>query len=325
LSSALCAVAALCYWRQPDTAAAITVFPVWIWLAPGLMLAAIGFRRRWPWPSLVVAAAWLAYVGLLADEPRSLLRGGPWPSPEWSAARARGMGIRVISLNCAAGDPRAAAEVAQFHPDIVLLQESPSETDMRGLASRLFGRNATVLAGWDASILSRWPAEPEGMPHTRLPAKKHAHFVEARVRLPGGREIAVISLRLNPPQVRLDLWSADCRRSQTRDRRVRRDEMREVRSEIDVIPERIPLITGGDCNAPQGDAIFRLLGPRLRDSFAIAGRGWGNTVLNDFPFARIDQVWVSEQFRVASVVARRTQFSDHRMVICDLIVNVPSR
>ncbi len=79
-----------------------------------------------------------------------------------------------------------------------------------------------------------------------------------------------------------------------------------------------PLLVGGDFNAPAGDAIYRLLRPRLRDAFAVAGRGWGNTALNDIPVSRIDQVWASDAFRPTAVTARRTAYSDHRMVVADL-------
>ena len=67
--------------------------------------------------------------------------------------------------------------------------------------------------------------------------------------------------------------------------------------------------------------MFRSLTPRLRDPFREAGRGWGDTITNDLPFLRIDQVWVSREFRPVSVVARRTRRSDHRMVVCDLTVS----
>ena len=57
------------------------------------------------------------------------------------------------------------------------------------------------------------------------------------------------------------------------------------------------MILGGDFNAPQGDAAFRPLAPRLRDAFRDGGQGWGNTITNDTPFLRIDQVWVSDEIR----------------------------
>ena len=78
-------------------------------------------------------------------------------------------------------------------------------------------------------------------------------------------------------------------------------------------------ITWPVMNAPAGDAIFRLLQPHLRDTFLDGGLGWGDTIVNDIPLQRIDQVWVSPTFRTAEVVARKTQNSDHRIVVCDLL------
>jgi hypothetical protein len=80
------------------------------------------------------------------------------------------------------------------------------------------------------------------------------------------------------------------------------------------------VVLGGDFNAPQGDAVFRCLTPRLHDAFREGGRGWGDTITNDVPFLRIDQVWVSRVFRAVSVVTRRTRHSDHRFVVCDLTI-----
>ena len=67
-----------------------------------------------------------------------------------------------------------------------------------------------------------------------------------------------------------------------------------------------------------GDAVYRLLAPRLRDAFAEAGVGWGNTITNDFPFARIDQIWIDPHWRPRAVQAQRSAHSDHRIVIADL-------
>ena len=36
--------------------------------------------------------------------------------------------------------------------------------------------------------------------------------------------------------------------------------------------------------------------------------------------SRVDQIWVSRHFRAESVTAQKTIHSDHRMVVCDLIV-----
>jgi len=79
----------------------------------------------------------------------------------------------------------------------------------------------------------------------------------------------------------------------------------------------------GDFNAPPDDAVFRLLRPRFADAYRRAGVGWGNTIVNDYPVLRIDQIWVSDQFSPRLVYARATEHSDHRMVICDLRLGDP--
>jgi hypothetical protein len=46
LSALLGVTLSVCYWRQPDSWAAVSFWPVWLWLVPGLALAAPGFNRR---------------------------------------------------------------------------------------------------------------------------------------------------------------------------------------------------------------------------------------------------------------------------------------
>jgi hypothetical protein len=48
--------------------------------------------------------------------------------------------------------------------------------------------------------------------------------------------------------------------------------------------------------------------------------GWGDTILTDIPLQWIDRVWTGAAFRCAAVVARRMCHSDHRMVVCDLLL-----
>jgi vancomycin resistance protein VanJ len=236
------------------------------------------------------------------------------PALEWQAARARGQALRVVSLNCAGGSAEAAAEVAAYRPDIVLLQESPGREEVARLGRRLWGSEAAVLAGLDASMLVHGRLEP-----VLLPPMLRAYFVEARARLASGIETEVVSLRLTPALVRLDFWSPDCWREQAANRRGRREQLQAVARQLVALPTDAPVILGGDFNAPARDAIFRLLRPRLHDTFPEGGQGWGDTILNEIPLQRIDQVWVSDHFHAAAVVARRTRNSDHRMVVCDLI------
>jgi vancomycin resistance protein VanJ len=314
-SALLCLALSLCYASRHDGCAAVTVFPVWLWLVPGLFLAALGWSRASRRLVAGVVALWLLYLLAFADEPAGLLRRRAWPAPGWEAYRKRGEALRVVSLNCGGGLPEAAAEVVVYEPDIVLLQESPGRRDVQRLARQLYGAEAGALAGPDGSILVRGRLTPRP-----LPPLLRSYFVQAHVRLTTGIEVEVFSLRLAPALVREDLWSPDCWREQTANRRGRRGQLRDIARQIDALPGGTPLIVGGDFNAPAGDAVFQLLQPRLRDAFREGGTGWANTIMNDLPVHRIDQVWTSDHFRAAAVVARPTRHSDHRLVVCDLVL-----
>ena len=295
---------------RPDTAAAVTFWPPWGYALAGA-LASVGMALRRPRrPFLFLAAGWLLFLILFAEEPRSLMRIGPAPSPEWTAARSAGRALRVVSLNCAGGSEHAARETGAVDPDIVLLQESPSRRDVADVGRSLFGREAGIVPGLDGSVVSRWKAG-----EIQLPNGLRSIAAGARVRLSVGGESVVISARLLPPEICEALWSPACWRRHTANRVARREQMRALG---EALPEGVPTILGGDFNAPAGDAVFRLLPTSLHDTFAAAGRGWGNTIINEIPVLRIDQIWVSRHFRPESVTARRTKHSDHRMVVCDL-------
>lgn len=318
-SLALLTAMAVCYAARPDGCAAVTVFPPWVWPVPGLGLAAFHLRgpgRRWGWAAV---AAWAAFGLGFADEPRSLARGLIRAGRPWRADRAPGGTVRVVSLNCAIGSRPAADEVAAYHPDVVLLQESPNRPAVEDLARRLFGADAGVAYGVDASLIVRGRAVAADL----TPAER-GYLVQAWVTLAGsGREVEVVSTRLVPTVFRFDLWAPDCWREQAANRRARRDQLRAIARRVGAA--RVPVLVGGDFNAPQGDGAMDVLRPKLRDAFDAAGLGWGNTIVNDVPALRIDQVWVGRGIRPDAVVARRTRNSDHRMVICDLSLDAAPR
>jgi endonuclease/exonuclease/phosphatase (EEP) superfamily protein YafD len=313
LSVAFCVSASFCFWRRPDFCAAITVWPVMAYVFPGLLLAWLGRggRKR---VALGVVALWVLYLCLFAEEPRSLLRVRRWPTAAWTAAGGRGEGLRVISLNCAGGDEKVAAQVLAYRPDIVLLQESPPREEVEKLAARLFGKEGGVVWGVDASIIARGRVSARA-----LPRELRVFMVQARISMPSGLETEVISTRLVPPIFRVDVFSPDCWREQADNRRARRAQVQEIVRRLEGVPAEVPVIVGGDFNAPAGDGALRPLQPRLHDTFAQGGTGWGNTAINEALVLRIDQVWVSKQFFATAVVARPAPPGDHRMVICDLV------
>lgn len=314
LSGALWLGLSLCYSVRPDRCAALTVFPPWIWLPVGLLLAGAcwspGTRRI----VCLLGFLWLAYLLAFTDEAHALVHLRHWRSTS-EASRLPGQTLRVVSLNCAGGRRDAAEEVAAYNPDIVLLQESPGPKDVERLARALFQDHGGALCQGDVAVIARGGVSPSGW-HRRVPP----YFLQARVRLTSGIEAEVISLHLVVPPLRTDLWNPAAWQEQTANRRRQREQLGLVADSMRAVPGTIPLIVGGDFNAPAGDAIFRLLQPRLHDTFKEGGVGWGDTFMNDFPLLRIDQVWTSEHFRAVAVRARRTEHSDHRMVVYDLLL-----
>lgn len=310
-SVSLCVFLAICYVARSDACAAVTIIPPWAWLVPGVFLAAFNLRGRGKRKGWLVIAAWVLFLFVLTEEPWSLARGLLHPGRFEKEAKPEGETLRVISLNCAIGNRLAAEEVVRYRPDIVLLQESPNRQEVERLARRLFGTEAGVVHGVDASMVVQGRAVA-----AELSPTMRGYFVQARVTMKTGRVIEVISTRLLPAVFRADLWSPDCWREQMQNRRDRREQLRVIAQRIGSVS--VPVIIGGDFNAPQGDAVFRLLRPKLHDAFSEGGIGWGDTIINDFPVLRIDQIWVSGTLDSKIVQARSTQNSDHRMVICDL-------
>jgi len=302
LSAGLLIFIALANLLQPDGLAAVTLWPVWVWPLPGLGLLALAWdRRRARW-ILGVAAAWVLVTPALAEETRSLLRLGQPP----------GHDIRVVSFNCATNTEGLAEELRGLKPDIVLLQEiSLPDRQARALARRIFGGRAGAACAGDCAVLARGKVTPQ---------QSEWPYAHALVALPGRPVLHAFSAHFLPPVVRVDLWSPECWALHTHFRRSHRGQARQCAEEIARLPEGSRVIFAGDLNVRQHDASLAPLRGRLRDAFSQAGRGWGNTVLNDFPALRFDQVWVSRSLQPVSVTARKSRSSDHRMVVCDVVV-----
>ncbi len=314
VSVLLCLVLAICHWLQPDWLAALTLVPVWFWLLPACLLVRLGFERKHWRSAAAVLLLWLGFVIAWDEGLRSLAWIGRRPTAQWVAARREGRAVRVVSLNCGLGSaPSAAAEVVRYDPDIVLLQESPGQEEVERLARELFGSNGGVVWSYDTSILARGRVVPPA-------GFRPSHFVRATVTLPSGFEVDVVSLRLSPPVTDLTFWTPGFWRSHWENRVRHRDEIQEVMDSLKDCPESAHLIVGGDFNAPAGDGALTPLHGRLHDSFREAGRGWANTGTNDSPLFRVDQIWTSGRLHAEAVTARSTVHSDHRIVVCDLVI-----
>jgi len=280
----------LAYWQRYDQWAAATLYPVWCWGAIGVFLVVVGSSRWRRRKTVVLVALWAAFLAAFADTPLSLVR-------PLQLAPPRGE-LRAMSLNCS-GFGEALQKVVVYQPDIVLVQESPTADELDAVAHELFGDAANVVRGPDASILARGEVTA-----VEVPAPYRENFVHARVTI-DGTAINVISLRLYPCPVRIDLWSRDCWKSYQGNRETRCKQLARIADYVNTLPEDEPLVVGGDFNCPPGDAVLWMLEPRLIDAFTVAGRGWGATIIDlaGVAMIRIDQIWTSRQLTATNVFA----------------------
>ena len=294
----------LIYCLRPNSFAIVTFLPAWGWLL--LMVPMLPFlRRKYLFPVILCGLAWLVFALLHIEEPKTMLRGLLNPVKSTKSPDA----LRLMSVNCAAGNPVALCEIKSWNPDIVFLQESPPRKEIENLARDLFGVHGAFVHDIDSSIVVKGNLRslhrPKGPPFFSLGVST----------LPGVGEVILVSLRLYPSIASFELWDPRCWRSQTSLRLAQLQQMEQLVAMLDTTK---PMIIAGDFNAPPDDKIFNLLPGKLYDSFRAQGRGIGNTIANDMPLLRIDQIWVSHEFTTLQSFAVKNSASDHRMVISDV-------
>ncbi|AMV18658.1 endonuclease/exonuclease/phosphatase family protein [Planctomyces sp. SH-PL14] len=310
LSALLAVLAAALLLTQPDRLAWLLMFPRWVCLGPGCVLLLLGRSapRRWLG---IAALLWGLYAGLFVEEGASLTRLGLQGIGVRTAVAGD---LRVVSLNCGSGSERAVDEALAWQPDLLCLQECPGRPQLETLV-RSRPEEWSLAAGPDAAILAR------GRLTVRQQSARGVWIWATWHRAadhPAAGDIEVVSLRLHPVPVRLDPWSGDCWESHSRIRAIHRQEIDELLTALEAAPADARFLICGDFNAPAGDRGLDALRKVARDSFREAGVGWGNTILNDFPVHRIDQVWVSPHIEARRVWARKSSTSDHRAAIADL-------
>ncbi|WP_417386466.1 endonuclease/exonuclease/phosphatase family protein [Gimesia sp.] len=299
-----------CYQWQPDACAAVTVYPSWCWFVGGLCLALILLRTKRQRIALTSIGLWFLFLVVFADTPLSLWRGLWQSSAAAESHPTEENALRVISLN-AHSSSRAVAALDRWQPDLILIQETPGAGTLREVGQIMLGENFGLLAGVDASILSRTPIEP---------LASSVNYTIGKVSVKPGQEVIVVSLRLTPPPFRADLWNPECWRAY-RDQRIhQRDELQQLSRRLSELPTDLPVIVGGDFNVNPRDPIFNELPTNLRDAFTTTGVGWGNTITNEAPFLRIDQVRCDHRFQPLRVIAELSEDTDHRSVIADLLL-----
>ena len=285
----------LAYLLPTDALYALTIWPPFVWAVAGSLLALTVIRSRKRF-AVAMMAAWLGFFLAFGDEKNWVMnRVSPVSDPD----------LVVITLNCAGGSSQAAEEAFALAPDILLLQESPSEPALRKLAQKHFGSDYQIAMGVDASIVVRTgqlTAIEQGLTHTL-----------AIFQTESGDPILLGSLRLSPPVFRLDYWNPECWKDYAANRAIHRRELQEIATLAFEQTQTQSMIIGGDFNWTPERGLNGILAPMLRP----ASKGSGYTAINSFPLARIDQVWSSLDF-AASSEAFTTKESDHRMVVAKL-------
>lgn len=283
------------YFWPTDVLYAITIWPPFVWTGLAFVLTLAGLRRHPSLAQMFLLAGWMAFwIGF--GEERLWL---PIRIFAPSASEAKS----VVSLNCAGGLVEAAAEAFKGRPSVILLQESPSSKELDKLAKAELGPDASLMSGPDASIIVVGSLHPIPLP------RGTNNFAAGIAKLNGIEPILVVSLRLQPPIFRLDYWSPECWRAYADNRANRVQELAVIIRFLK--SQKLDyrwVIIGGDFNTPPDKVVFAELGEWLKPVTANSGY----TATNEFPMARIDQIWSNLPGFYS--IAEQTQNSDHRKV-----------
>jgi endonuclease/exonuclease/phosphatase (EEP) superfamily protein YafD len=298
-----------CIWR-PDALAALTLIPSWCWLVAGFLTLPFVWRTRQTRLLLVLTGLWIAFACGWVDETRSLARLAG--RGILASESPQGQRLRVVSFNCG-GSERSLADLQRVNPDVVLLQEAPGAEALARMSSGLFAEAGEYCTGGDVAILARGTVR-------NVLADEPGTFVAARLQIAGGPEVQCVSLRLSPPSSRLDPWRGGFWAEHRQLRQTHRRQLAEIRKRALAKQPSRAVIVGGDFNMLPLDAALDQLRPELADSFIRSGLGWGATGTNDWPLFRVDQIWTSGHVAPTQTFASKAAHSDHRMVICDVLV-----
>ncbi|MCU0794908.1 MAG: endonuclease/exonuclease/phosphatase family protein [Akkermansiaceae bacterium] len=321
-SLALHFLTVLAYSRQPDSLAAFTVVPLWVWAGFGLSASIAAFLAFRAPLSLIVTAVWALTVLLGSDEAKVIANlGNSAPLPGPPAPHRGTVPLRVITLNCAQfrfGDP--GPDLAAWQPDIVFIQEADL-VRVQQLARQIFGPAAHYRAYALNGIASRFPITREVRnPHPEFRFFNH----NATLRLPDGRSIELVNIHLSSAATDLSLWRPDCWQTHRLNRQKRRLETAialGILEDTTDFPGIQPVIMAGDFNAPAADPIRRQWSGDFEDCFERAGTGWGNTFQRRVPILRLDRILVTRHFTPVRCRAVTTRKSDHRFVVADVLLD----
>ena len=310
---AYCAVvAAGCLWIWFDTedrglTALVLYGPRWMASLPLALLIPLAiFARSW-WCVYMVSAAALGMAFPLMGG-RVAISTNFDPPPAYAR-------YRVMTWNAGGVHSMAAFKKAQdeFHPDIILIQESPSN-----LTSADFPPNFKFIEGpGGLRLASVYPGrfqEGIGSDSLSLPGNAARFALDTpdgqitvyNVHLPTvrpGFEVAVHSKLANLSELRKVLPL------QAKASNIVRDWMGSPAGKT---------VIAGDFNMPVESACYRRDWGVFQNSFSEAGNGWGGTKMTSWHRVRIDHVLYGAPFHCRNCFIGNDLGSDHRPLIADL-------
>jgi endonuclease/exonuclease/phosphatase (EEP) superfamily protein YafD len=306
----------VCKWNQWDSVTYLTVVPFWLLAVPAILVALTALLLIRSWYCWVVFLLWLVTALFATTETRGLWRALAADSKKAPVPVAGQTAIRLVSINCHNGNLRAANEAAKMTPDIILLQEAPELRHLEELTRRIFGEKGKFVASASNAILARGEFLTKAFDET-------TPTVHARLKLENGALLDLSNVQLTPllPQAGV-LWE-EVRRKLTLTRIKNRKSVRSFITGYLSDAHQPIRIVAGDFATPPGDDVFRPLKEAgLGDAFEKTGLGIGNTYPEKFPLFRLNSIWVSSEMRLLRTYTQANEHSDHRIVVCDMVVPV---
>ena len=298
---------------KSDSFSALNIPPIWVWGAIGIFLSFVSRLFKKTKLSFFIISSWVLTVIALADETKSLSRGFK-PTLKQSIKKTHNY-IRVISVNCNGRNLNIVREAMEFNPDIIFIQESPSPNELLSLLEKENYNSYQTIGGWDCAIIAKGV-----LTKRKYPSILFNHSAGASIRLDTGAEIELLSLHLERAITRWDLWNPECWTEHNKRNQDRKNQLTHLLSELQTHSGNMPILFGGDFNSSYQSNLYRIIPDNFTNTFDEKGKGIGNTFTNYFPIIRIDHIYSSEHFAVKDSRSAKTQNSDHRMVISDLML-----
>ncbi|HRQ87623.1 MAG TPA: endonuclease/exonuclease/phosphatase family protein [Bacteroidia bacterium] len=307
----------VCYLNRWDAMVAVTLVPIWAWAAVGMVLSLLVWTVcRGVLPG-VLFCLFLATAIAFSEETHGLVRQLIASIEARQAKEPEPVGkiLRVATANCA-GAESVLRRAAESEPDILVIQESPDKAVLDAVADRLYGAGRTVIKVGSLAVIAR--GESLG-----VMGDEAQNVLHVRLKLPDGFLIDLTNLDLKGCAPRRDQWEPAVWKELTAARIETRRLVRTHLGEHPLNRAKTGRFVCGGFGTPAGDDVFRPLeASEMIDAYAWSGQGWGNTYPTQFPYLRLDQIWVSSNLTPQKTVTRLSPESEHRIVVTEVTLPV---